>query len=63
MKGRLVPVGESYPIRVLPIARRAHDDPHSARRVESVSVGSLHLLERDDLRADRVDQVRTCVDA
>ena len=50
-------IGEAYAVIVAAICRRTHDHAHRAGRVDSAAIRALHLLERHDLRADRVNEV------
>jgi hypothetical protein len=51
------------PVRMLAILRRRYDNADGAWRLRRSPRCGRHRLDRNDLRAGRVDQVRAVVDA
>jgi hypothetical protein len=55
MDGELKAIDEADAVRVRAILRRADHDAHGSRRMDSLAVGSLDVLESNDLSSDRID--------
>ena len=56
-QGRFDAVGEADAVRVLVVARRLHNHPHRAPRVQGPSSQTGDIDQRDHLRPDRIDQI------